>query len=206
MNANVPPAPPPAPIPNGSNTPYDFIMDTGKPKRFSGSLKQRVTIVSIGAVLFLVIAIVFISIIGSGGKTNIQSLVNLAQQQNELVRIATIGTTDAVSRDTKVLAETTKLSIQSNQNQTLALLSQYHHNVSIPTLLLLKNSRTDQELTSAAQSDTFDDTFTKIIQDQLNTYKQSLQSEFKLATRNSEKTVLKTNFNNVVIIQGPQKT
>lgn len=196
------------PTGSGQENPYDFILKgEGKPKRSfgSGSLKQRIIIVGAGACILLIAAILLISLIGSGGKGSTDALINVAQQQTELARVAAIGVDKASSTDTKNLAITTKLSMQSSQADTVALLKKSGHGVSDKTLALLQDSNTDQQLDSADASNTFDSTFTQLLQRLLNSYRSSLQNAYKTVS-SSQQQVLQASFNDATILIVPSKT
>ena len=208
MQLNVPPAPPPAPMPGGgSQNPYDFIL-SGKSKQRpgfgGGSVKQRLIIVAIGGGLLLIAAIILVSIISGGSKGGTEALVNLAQQQTEIARVAAIGEDKASSSDTKNLAITTELSMQSSAGDTVALLKKSGHKIGDKTLALLQSSKTDDELNAAAANNTFDDTFTKLIQSELVSYRTSLQNAYRNATKTSEQQLLQTSFNSATVIIGDQ--
>ncbi len=207
MHQNTPPTPPPAPMPNGN--PYDFILNQGqKPKRsLGGSSKQvRIIMVAVGFFALLVGILVVFSIISSAGKGSTDNLVKLAQQQTEIARVAAIGVEKGGSSDTKNLAITTQLSLKTSAANTIALLSKQGHKVKEQTLALAQNSQTDTQLDSAAASNTFDETFTKLIKAQLASYRTTLQNDFNATSKTSERQLLQDSFNSVVIILNEQKT
>lgn len=192
----------------GGQNPYDFILKgQGKPKRSfgSGSLKQRVIIVAGGALILLIAAVVLISLIGSGGKGNTSALLNVAQQQTELARVAGIGVDKADSTDTKNLAITAQLSMQSSQADTVALLKKSGHKVNDKSLALLQNSNTDQQLDDADASSTFDSTFTQLFKTELNNYRSALQNAYSGAT-GTQQQLLQADFNDASILIGSSKT
>jgi len=210
MHPNDPsPAPPPAPMPSGGNSPYEFIMTTPhKPKRSlgGGSMKQRIIIAVGGFSLLLIVVLVFLSLIGGGGSGNTDSLIKLAEQQNEIVRIAGLAKDKASSGSTKNLAITAQLSIQSAQINTLALLKKDGQKVSNKQLTLLQDSTTDQQLTAAVTAGNFDTTFAQVLQDKLISYQIDVQNTYKNATSLSEKQLLQANFVSVAYLLGNQKT
>jgi len=193
-------------------TSYDFILNhnPAKPKRFappihSSSLRGRILIVLGGILLLLVMFIVFSSLLGSGGNTT--ALVGLAEQQQELIRVADLGANQQqASPATQDLATTAKLSLETTQTETLALLKKNGHKVSPVQLASRKNLSTDQAFTTAAESNTFDTAFTDTLQNELKTYRLSLQSAFKTSTKSSEKKLLQASFNSATLIIGDQTT
>jgi len=206
------PAPPPAPLPNGnSQNPYDFIFNNPQPpKRGLGSAlrgnskKQRIIIAAIGGVIFIIVAMVAFSFITSSGKGSTQALIELAQEQTELVRVADTGVGKARSGVAKNLAITTQLSLQTTQLDTIALLKKNGHKLGAKQLVLRKSIQTDQQLTAAATSNTFDEIFTELLHKQLAAYRVSLQKVNKTAANKAEKEILQTSFNGVTLLIGDQ--
>jgi len=76
-----------APAPAASSQdPYDFILNPQKPAKKSmlpsgNSMLQRVVLVVGGLTALVVIAVIFISILGAAGKEKTASLLTIAQQQ-----------------------------------------------------------------------------------------------------------------------------
>src|SRR5690348_17277322 len=112
---NTPPAPPPAPLPSSSPGEYDFILKTNtQPKRGLGpnlsgtsSTQRLIIVIAIGLVLIMFFIILF-AVIFKGDDSTSTQLTDLAQQQNEIARVADIGVNKAVSPATKNFAHTTK--------------------------------------------------------------------------------------------------
>lgn len=213
MPSNIPPAPPPAPLPNGKSNEYDFILNsTSSPKGgFSSKLggsstAQRLILVVGGAVVMLLIVIVLFSVVFKGGGGTAAQLMDLAEQQNEIARVADIGVNKATSSATKNFAHTTKLSLLSDQQQTLALLKKIGRKVNVKLLGSKNNPVTDQQLDDATANNEFDTTFTKIITDELTSYRSSVQADYKSATGTNEKQLLQDSFNSVSILINNQKS
>ncbi len=206
------PAPPPAPLPNGnSQNSYDFIFNNPQPpKRGLGSAlsgnskKQRIIIAVIGGVILIIVAMAAFSFITSSGKSSTQALIELAQEQTELVRVADTGVGKARSGATKNLAITTQLSLQTTQLDTIALLKKNGHKLGAKQLGLKQSAATDQQLTVAVASNTFDEIFTELLHKQLAAYRVSLQKVYKTATNKTEKQILQTSFNGVTLLIGGQ--
>ncbi len=162
-------------------------------------------IVGIGFGLLLVAGIVFIAILGSGGSSNTKNLIKIAQEQTEIVRVAGIGKDKATSAQTKNLAITTQLSLQSAQADTIALLKKSGHKVNDKQLALSQDPHTDQQLNDANSAGTFDATFTDLLQKELNSYRRDLQNTYSSSTNNTVRQSLQADFNSASIILGAQK-
>ena len=210
MDPSIPPAPP---APNGTSaTPFDFIVNPGQPVKkpllFGGggssSTTKRLVIAASGAVIILLVAVVFFSILGSSGKGNVQKLLDLANQQQEIIRVAGLGLAQSQvsTPDTQNLAITTQLSLQSDQSATLALLAKDGQKVTAKNLGLKKDTATDAQLSVAAQNGTYDKTFVQSIDNDLTSYGSALQAAYKSTKSTSEKQVLQTSYNNVALLLG----
>lgn len=206
MQPNAPPAPPPAPLPNGNASNYDFIMNSPQPKKGFGSMKQRLLIVLVGGLVLLTIIIVVFAMLSGSGGSSVDNLTSLAQQQTEIARIADIGVQKSTSDATKNLAYTTKLSLLSSQQQTVAFLAKKGKKLNEKTLALKKNSTTDQRLSDAESNNTFDETFTKLLNDELTSYRTAVQAEFKTSTNNAERLILQDSFNGTSLLIADKDT
>lgn len=204
---NTPPAPPPAPMPQ-NNSPYDFIMSPQQKsgRGFNGNFKQRLIIVAGGGLLLLIAAIIFISVIGSSGKSGTDSLISLAQQQNEIVRVAELAESKATDSATKNFAVTTQLSVKSAQTQVLAQLGKSGHKLKPDQLALKQNGDTDKQLDNAATAGNFDKTFEELMQKELAKYRTALQSAYTNASSTNERQLLEASFTSASNLLGPQKT
>lgn len=169
---------PPAYSGNGQNQ-YDFILDNKKPKKSliptGGSKKQRIVVflIFIGVVL-AIFGLIFGLIFRGGGAS--QSLTQLAQQQQELIRISTIGTEEGRSRETLSFAYNTQLSLMSSQQETLVRLSTLRKAPNAKELAEGVQPSIDQELSRAQQADRFDEVFTTVLRRELTAYQRAIQA------------------------------
>src|SRR5579885_2120742 len=172
-------SPPPSAGPPSN---YDFIFNPPQaPKKRFGlpsgnSTGQRIAIVSIGAFILLILFIILSSVLTSGSKTSTQTFINIAEEQAEIIRVATIGTQQSRGSDSKNLAMTVLLSMETTQQQTLALLTKNHHKLGTKQLAVKRNPQTDQALTSANLNNNFDEAFTQQMQTSLSTYRTDVKA------------------------------
>jgi len=169
---------------------YDFIMSTNhKPKKSllpsGGSKQSRILIFVSGVILLLIIATVVMVAISSSGKGQEETLLKAAQQQAELIRVSKIGIDKARDPATRNLAMTTNLSLQSDQSALLT-----HVKASSKQLALGKNTKTDIALTSAEQSNKFDEVFTQTIHTELTAYQKTLKTAYDGSSSKKLKTTL----------------
>jgi len=200
MQPQQPTATPPAP----NTDQYDFIRQYGHHPSGAGgnnaSLIGRILIVSGGAVVLIVLAVVFINILSAPKDPTVQLLTTIAQQQNELARVAAEPTSDATAQPTLDFAETTALSLQSDQQALLVLLATAGKTPDAAVLSATQSTTTDNTLTAAKTNGTYDSTFIGIAQNQLTTYQQTLQQAYKAALSNKEKQWLTIANNHVQLL------
>jgi hypothetical protein len=168
--------------------PYEFITNPPKPGRRgllggASGAQRLLIIVGVVAVSLIIVLAVMRSL--TNKETVTESFFSIAQQQNELVRVADIGDQKASNDKTKGLALNAKLSLKTDQADLLNYFKQNGVKVDNKRLGLTKNSVTDKRLESADTTGTFDATFREVMKEQLTTYQNSLKDTFS-STNNGE--------------------
>lgn len=188
----------------GPNPDYDFIVNYDKHHRnnwlLTASLKTRIFVVGGGLFALLLISWIFIALLSSAGSVSTAGLIDLTQRQNELVHLATIASTQAKQQPTIDFAASLRLSAQSDQNQLLSYLNLLHAKPSNEVLILRQSSTVDKQLTTAAASGAFDQTFVTTVQAQLATYIQALQQTYKSASTPTERQLLSQEYNHAQLL------
>ncbi len=202
MQPNAPaPAPPPLTPAPVQQDPYDFIVNKPhQPKKSlfgGGSKKQRVIFISIAGVILLIVVIIVFSLISGGGSSRSQEWLKLAQEQTEAIRISGLGSESATDSNAKNLAITAKTTLESQQATILKYAKSSGANTKAASLALGKNVQTDAQLTTAKQANSFDGTFTKILQSELLTYAQNIKKLHDSSNDTKAKTTLAAYFNAV---------
>jgi len=173
-------APPPS---SGGGGDYDFIMNPQKPSKkilpTGNSLVQRIAIVGGGLVILLIVGIVFMSILSSDGSEKTENLLTVAQEQTELIRIATEGSKNATGLPAQNLAQTVQASITSDNSALLAYMNTQGQKVSKEQLAAKQDKTTDTTLTNAKASNTYDLAFKDIMQSDLTAYLAAVQKAYK---------------------------
>jgi hypothetical protein len=203
--SSQPPPPPAAPPPNNANK-FDFIVKNPPKARmplFGGggsSTTKRLIVVIGGGVVLIIIAIVLAGILGSAGKSSTKALIDIAQEQQEIVRVSGVGVTKSQTSATKNLAMTIQYSVLTNQQSTISLLAGKGHKLKTKDLGLKHDIKTDNILTLASQNNTFDEAFKQIIYSQLNDYKSALKTAYDGSHSKSERKVLQDSFDSTALI------
>jgi hypothetical protein len=188
-------------MPPQQQNPYEFIMSSPQQQKSGPNLsstKARIAVVVIGIILLIIIGVIANKILTASSSAQTDKLIVVAQTETELIRVASLGLENAQARETLNQAATIKASVQSSQNQTKALLDKRGiKGKSLTTKLSAsKNSKTDAQLEEARRNNRYDETFTAIIDQQLNNYLKTLQSAHGGASK-KEKAQLEKSAKNV---------
>jgi hypothetical protein len=172
--------------------PYDFILnpDQQPKKRGVGSFKGNfaVTIgLIVGGVIILMVFITILLNTFGAKQVNPADIVGLAQTQTELLRISRQATSNATQQVTRNLATTIEYTMITQQKQTLDVLGKLGEEVNNKELSLKQNAATDQKFTTAKSTSTFDQTFTEIIQTELDNYANTLKTLSTTSASQSER-------------------
>jgi flagellar basal body-associated protein FliL len=207
MQPQNPSPAPPSVTPSGNGQPqYDFIFNDNKPgKKFQlpGNMSKKGRILIAGACVLLLIMLVVIiaGMISNAGKGDTQALITAAKQQQELIRVAEIGIAKAKTQDAKNIAITTKLSLSSQQAEMQTAIKTAGLN---PKKVLTDSvsAKTDQALTTAEQTNRFDEEFLKIMAESLATYQKSVKAAYDGATSSKLKAALTSQFKSANTLAG----
>lgn len=162
---------------------YDFILNHNQaPKRSiipgaGSSKKQRIIFLAIGAAVLLILTVLLVNLL-SGGKSKTQTLLQIAQTQEELIRVSTLASTKASSLQARSLAITTQLSMESSQKDIIAQLKKQGQKTNAKILGVAKNSKTDATLATAATDNRYDEAFSQIMLSSLSDYQKLLKAAF----------------------------
>jgi len=167
----------------GNHNPYAFIFEEKKkPKKSlmpSGNSKsQRIIFIVMGLVILLLLTVLIMGVLGSKGATDKVELEGVAAQEQEVIRIAGIGTDQATDATTKNLAATTASSLSSNQTVLLAALKKNNIKLGNRELAARKNPATDDALNQAAQASNFDQAFTQEMNNELTSLQTNVQKAY----------------------------
>jgi hypothetical protein len=200
------PAPSYAPPPQ-KNDPYDFLMTSGTPTKrgfgaggFSSSQKTRIIIAAIVATfIFIIGALVFGLILSKGDETT-TNLVTIAEQQTELTRLSAEGVKKSRSTDTKNLAITIQLSVESDKAAILAALKAQKQKIDPKQLSGKRDPKTDKLLEQAERNNNFDAVLVSTLRSQLKEYQTTLRQTYDLAPTQKTKSALDSSFKNAATL------
>lgn len=213
LSSQPPPAPPPAPLyPGAQVSPpaqlsqeYSFITNPEKPAKqpllpSGNSLPQR-ALLATGGLLALVIIFVIIKSLLGGGGSNLTSFVGVAQDQQELMHLATNASQQkSLTVNDQNFAATSQLSLASSQATIVKYLSTNGHKVNLKTLNLKLSLSLDNQLVNAAAATTYDQTFQEITKTKLTAYLSDLQQTYKQTKGKNGRALLNDDYNQAQLL------
>lgn len=205
----TPPAAPPEPIaPSpGNDQDYSFITNPETPPERSffqslggGSLAVKITLVT-GAIVAVFILILILRALVGGGNLNTETLLTVAQDQQELIHLSDgAGLQAGISTDNKNFSATLGLSLSSSQSQLLSYLAQNHKKINQKQLGMKVSATTDEQLASAASSGTYNQTFKQVMGSQLDQYGRDLQAAYQKNTGKKGRALLSDSYNQAILL------
>lgn len=174
------------------NNPYEFIMNPQQPVRrnpFGGGFLLKIVLI-IGVGGFIAIILYVYAMTTGTASTSNETFINIGQQQAEIKRVATSGTTVARNQNVKNFGSNTALTLTSNQFDLLTFLAKRGVKVENKTLGLKQNPVTDQKLTTARDASLYDEAYTEVLVSELKAYQGSLQAAYSKTESQTEKDLL----------------
>jgi len=197
-------------MPVSSNGQSPIVMMPGAPSSpglpsFKTN-KRQYLFLGLGAIILIMLLFIIIALITSSGKSTTQTLIGIAEEQTELVRVSAVGVKNARSADAKNLAVTTSLALQSSQQDTVAFLKKQGHKLSSKQLALKHSTQTDTTLNNAQLNNAFDDAFLQVMQSSLKTYQTDVKQAYDASQNKAEKAILASSYNGINTILSAQST
>lgn len=182
---------------------YEFIMNPQQPKRgpisVMGNTKALLFITGVIAVVVILLVIVFS--FARGGGTDKAPYIKIAQQQQEIIRVAGLQGQNLTNQDVKNFVVNTELSLASDQQTYYALLGRNKIKVSEKQLELGQNSATDTALQNAQDSSTLNEALPAELRQQLEGYQASIQQAYQAAGPITRQVLLELYNNAALLIQ-----
>ena len=179
---------------NGDENPYDFIFrpDPGAPvitPKSGNKTKQIIIFLVLLIVLFIVIGVV-LSVISASTKPKATEAISAEAYQTEILRIIDLSEKNISGSDLQQKTVTLNLVLLGDQ-KTLADAVKAKGLTATPVQLAqYKDTKRDDQLTQAQQTNRHDEVFEKMIDDLFKKYYQAIKSAESSATTQKEKTAL----------------
>lgn len=163
---------------------YEFITNPGQPPRHrfnplpgGTSLPMRIAVVGGGLVVLLIIFLIVRGLLSGGGNT--EALINVGQNQQQLIHLATNATEQSgLSGANQTFAVTTQVTLSSAQQQLVTYLANNGKKVDAKQLGLKVSAPLDEQLKTAAVSSTYNATFKQTMETQLKNYQQAIREAY----------------------------
>lgn len=201
-----PPAAPTSPAPNPSNAaphnPYEFILNPEKKHHAapaSDSVMKRVLIIVGFLVVLAIIAAVAVKLLAPK-DTSTQQIATIAQDQQEIVRVATYVASHAKSTELVNFAVNTELSVGTNQKAAIDYATTRGVKLDDKTLALKTDATTDKTFSSALSSNTFDATAAQTLNTQLSTYQLNLKKAYAASSGKKARAILQASYDASVLL------
>lgn len=159
------------------------------------SMLTRIALIGGGLVILLIIFTVLKGLLTSG--PDLTPVVAVVQQQQELIHLVTTAQQSQqgnLSVTNKNFAATLQLTLGTSQGKTIQYLATNHKKLKAKQLNLKVSALTDKRLAGAAAAGNYDQTFTEIMQAQLNTYGSDLALAYKQGYGPKGKALLKDDY------------
>lgn len=189
------------PLPVGQNNghsghnPYEFIVNPNTPKHrvgLAGSFGMKIGLLVGGAALLMIVIAVLMSALGP--KSVMPQLTEIAQQQQEIIRIASDASDKASGTDTTNFVTNVALSVTTSQNEVIAYATSHGQKLPPKVLALKQDAKTDTLLANAANAGTYDRTVASTLSDELTAYEGQLQKTYKATSSKKVKQLLQDCF------------
>lgn len=195
------PAPTPGPGESGHN-PYEFIFnpDTTHHKAPVGNSVLRRVLVIVGVLVVLTILGSVVAKLLVPADTSIQQVTTIAQEQTELVRVATYVAGHADGTELVNLAINTEMSINTNKQAAVNYAATRGTKLEDKILTLKKDAATDKLFAAAISSNTFDTTATQTLNAELGTYQTNLKKAYAATTGKKARALLQDSYDTAVTL------
>jgi len=204
MNPQQPYNQPPAPSENTGQ--YEFILGGNQAStggfRSPGDKKKMLLIFGGGVIITIGLIWIILSLVLGGGGKATAPYVTIIQQQAEMIRITQSATSQVnlTTQDAKNFAVNTQSTLGTDQKAFIDLLAKNGTKLGDKTLAFLQSSSTDNALSAAKSSGTYDATYVSTMQTQLKGYQTTLQQTYQKAKGTTEKDLLKKSYDNAVLL------
>ncbi|HYF96866.1 MAG TPA: hypothetical protein VD947_02395 [Patescibacteria group bacterium] len=165
--------------PTGSGQ-YDFIMNPDKtprgPMLSLGSTKQKILVVIVALISLIILYVVASNLLNSSANAQRDKLQQLAIAQTEILRVADEASKKISNKDLLNQATSTQMSVESSKVQVVNALSKRGKKIKDKDLKSVKIAENDKILSDGEQNGRLDETYKKLLEQQLLDYRQRLKS------------------------------
>ena len=203
--ANTPlpnlPANPPSP-----RSQFEFMLKD--PQATKGKLYLPTNLPKPALILIVLVGVVFlaliVSVIFGGSSNNYPQILDLAAQDQEILRVSTTFQQDFNDTSTQNISATAVATLSTQQTQYLNYLATTKYKYKLTQLNSHLNKTTDTNLQNAIQNNNFDATYLAYLKTAVQSYQQSMNTVNQTSTKNFQKILKAAYASNKVLLQSPQ--
>lgn len=193
--------------PGGSNpkNEYEFIMNPGTPPKKpllnlgEASMLKRGIFAGAGLLILIMVVSVIFSFLNGAGRAHQDRLLEIAQTQSEIIRVAESAQEKIGERDLLFLANNVVLTFKSSQQDIASALTERGIKKVEKKLTDAENPENDAVLIEGEQNGKFDETYRALLEQQLNNYGIQLQAAYE-GSNAKEKQILETAFSQIDLL------
>lgn len=184
------------------NSDYDFILNPEKPKKQPVDLmknpKMLFAFLGFTVLIVIILAIVLNMLLSGSSNSQKENLTEIAKTQTEIIRVAElVEKNDSATEPTKYRALNAKLTTISAEKSVESMLQQRGaKKINTKILASGKDPSTDEELDKATKNNKFNETYNKVLDQQLETLSSQVQKAYDNANK-SEKITLKKIYSDI---------
>jgi hypothetical protein len=173
-------------IMNAGNSPKKPLLDLGRASKF-----KKILIFGAGIILLLMLISIVFSFLNSAGSAQKDKLLELAQTQQEIIRVAEAAEEKIGDRNLLFKANSVRLAVSSSQQDIIAALAARGEKKIDKRLAAGLNPQNDAVLLEGEQNGNFDETYRALLQQQLNNYGLQLQAAHEGSTKSEKQAIEK---------------
>lgn len=183
---------------------FDFLnaqpTSPKKPFLSAQNPKQKILISALFVLAVLIISVVVLIVFRSLTKKDYSAYKSLVNQQNEIVRIANLGTSKVRDASVKNYAATISAVTVTEKNDTLTFAKKVGVKFNEKELEAAKDANNDKILSAAETNNQYDQKLVEVLQTLITKYQKDIQSVAAKVTTKAEKTVVAKLQSNAKII------
>lgn len=172
--------------------PYDFLAEQEQKTKKSLLPNMSGPMLVLAAVAVLIILTIIASALFLGkNKSSTTGIIEVIGRAQEINRINTLEQQQIKDASTADLLATAQIALTSEQNQLSVYAKAHRIKISPKKLEIYKNSQTDAQLQTAAQSNTLDSAYAAYLKQALNEYSDSLNNAYQNTKKVELQAILK---------------
>jgi hypothetical protein len=165
------------------NNPYEFFMSqpvkTTAQLNNGSNFKHRLLIALSGGVILVLVAVVALNLILSGGNKGAEAMYQVAATQQDIIELTELGSSNIRDQQLLNLSATINAVANSHSVETKSSISKssFSKNSTVK-IKALRDTKYKATLEEAKIKGTYDDTYKAILSNRLDLYRTQLQSAY----------------------------